>query len=102
MKSENAKGQEQQGPVGQKAQDFHEDWLKVIRAAQAACKDNGGFGVLTIIVSVNQNTPVFWNPVMRHKLHPARAAQVQMTPQMAASLMAVMDMYVDEPVVVPE
>ncbi len=89
-------------PTKQVAQDFHPDWLKVIRAATAACTENNGYGVMTIIVSVNQNTPVLWNPVMRHRLHPSRAAQVQMTPQMAAALMAVMDMYVDEPVIVPE
>jgi len=57
---------------------------------------------MTIIVSVNKGQPIFWNPVMRHKLHPSRVSDVQMTPQMAASLMAVMDMHVDEPIIMPE
>ena len=83
-------------------QDFHPDWLNVIRAAQAACNSNNGYGVMTIIVTVNRAQPVFWNPVLRHRLHPQRAANVQMTPQIAASLMAMMDTYVDEPVIVPE
>lgn len=83
-------------------QDIHPDWLNVVRAAQAACTGNNGYGVMTIIVSVIGGQPVFYEPVMRHKLHPARAAKKQMTPQMAQALMSVMDMYVDEPVIMPE
>ena len=87
---------------GKVPEDIHPDWLNVIRSAQAACVENKGYGVMTIIVSVNKNKPVFWNPVLRHKLQPARAAQMEMSPQVAAALMAMMDMHVDEPVIVPD
>jgi hypothetical protein len=76
--------------------------MNVIRSAQAACSSNKGFGVMTILVTVNGKQPVFWNPIMRHKLHPQRAAKVEMTPQVAMSLMAAMDLYTDEKVILPD
>jgi len=87
---------------GQLPEDLHPDWLNVMRAAQAACKSNNGFGVMTIIVSTVGNVPIFWEPVVRHKLHPARAANKQISPEVAGALMALMDRYVDEPVIIPD
>lgn len=91
-----------QSKSGEAPLDIHPDWLNVVRAAQAVLKDNKGFSVMTIIVSVVGNKPVFYEPVIRHRLHPARAANKQMTPQTAGALLALMDKYVDEPVIIPD
>jgi hypothetical protein len=91
-----------QGKNGEAPLDIHPDWLNVVRAAQAVLKDNKGFSVMTIIVSVVGNKPIFYEPVIRHGLHPARAANKKMTPQIAGALMALMDKYVDEPVIIPD
>ena len=82
--------------------DLHPDWLNVVRAAQAALKSSKGFGVMTIIVSTKGTIPIFWEPIVRHKLHPARAANKQMSSETAGALLALMDKYVDEPVIVPD
>ena len=67
--SANDKGQQDKRD-GEAPLDIHPDWLNVMRAAQAALKDNKGFSVMTIIVSVVGNKPVFYEPVVRHRLHP--------------------------------
>jgi hypothetical protein len=82
--------------------DIIPDWLNVVRAAQAACKGNDGFGVMTITVALMGNTPVLYEPKLRRKLHPSSAAKKEMTPRVAGALMALMDMHADEPVIVPE
>ena len=82
--------------------DVHADWLNVVRAAQAACKDNNGFGVMTITVGLIGNLPVLYEPKMRRKLHPSSAAKKEMTPRIAGVLMAFMDEYQDEVVIAPE
>lgn len=87
---------------GQQPEDIHPDWMNVVRAAQAECSKQKGFGVMTIVVAVNGTVPVFWNPIMRQRLHPKRAAEIEMTPQIALSLMSVMDMHRDEMVVLPD
>ncbi len=92
----------QENESGKVPLDLHPDWLNVVRAAQSALKNNKGYSVMTIIVSVVGNKPVFYEPVIRHRLHPARAANKEMTPQIAGALMALMDKYVDEPVIVPD
>ena len=97
LKKKPAQSKSGEGPL-----DIHPDWLNVVRSAQAALKDNKGFSVMTIIVSVVGNKPIFYEPVVRHRLHPARAANKEMTPQIAGALMALMDKYVDEPVIVPD
>ena len=102
MASNKKKTQANQDVDGDNPQDIHPDWLNVVRAAQAVLKDNKGFSVMTIIVSVVGNKPVFYEPVVRHRLHPARAANKEMTPQVAGALMALMDKYVDKPVIVPD
>lgn len=102
--AQNTEAEPAKNPNGDKpkVEDIHPDWLNVVRAAQAACKKNGGFGVMTIVVSLNKSVPILWNPILRHRLQPSRAAQVEMNPETALALMTMMDMYVDEPVVVPE
>ncbi len=100
MSAKEKEAQEKQD--GETPLDLHPDWLNVMRAAQAALANNKGFSVMTIIVSVVGNKPVFYEPVVRHRLHPARAAGKQMTPQVAGALMALMDKYVDEPVIIPD
>ena len=102
MASKKKPAQDDQSKNGDLPLDLHPDWLNVMRAAQAVLKDNKGFSVMTIIVSVVGSTPVFYEPVIRHRLHPARAANKQMTPTIAGALMALMDKYVDEPVIIPD
>lgn len=90
-------GQEETKPL-----DIQADWLKVVRAAQAACKGNDGFGIMTITVGLVGNAPVLYEPILRKKLHPSSMAKVEMTPRVAGVLMAFMDEYRSEPVIVPE
>ena len=102
MASKKDKSQDNQSKNGEAPLDLHPDWLNVMRAAQAALKTSKGFGVMTIIVSTMGSVPIFWEPVVRHRLHPARAANKQMSPEVAGALLALMDKYVDEPVIVPD
>ena len=94
--------QDKQNKNGEVPLDLHPDWLNVMRAAQAVLKTNKGFGVMTIIVSTMGSVPIFWEPVLRHRLHPARVGNKQMSPEIAGALMALMDKYVDEPVIIPD
>ena len=78
----------------------------MIKAAQAACKDNSGFAKLTLVVSVHLNKPVLWSPrgidpVEQNEiespkysllqLSPKRIAEYKMSAKVIASLIAVND-----------
>jgi len=61
-------------------QEIKKGWHNPIRAIQAACTDNKGYGIVTLTVVVNKNEPVFWlEPEMR-KIHPASIAGVSFSP----------------------
>lgn len=75
----------------------------MIKALQAACKNNNGFAKLTLSVSVHRNKPVLWAPpdvveieqdeATRAKynllmLSPKRVADYKFTSTTAAALMA--------------
>jgi hypothetical protein len=78
------------------------EWLEVIKAAQAACKNNQGFARFTLTVSVHKNKPVLWAPAWLTtdlttlvppaysllKLSPKRVADYEFTAETAATLMA--------------
>lgn len=69
-------------------QDIKKEWLSVIRAAQAACKDNRGYAVVTIRVAVNGGTPLMWTQPSVVKLHPRRASIGGITNDVFGSLVA--------------
>lgn len=86
--------------------DIHWEWLEVIKAAQAACKDNGGFAKLTLVVSVIHNKPMLWakksiepidmcdsEPPQYEllKISPKRVAEWKMSSELVAALMAICD-----------
>lgn len=77
-----------------------------MKAAQAACKDNGGFAKLTLVVSVRRNKPILWtmeaiDPVSiieietpRYdilQLSPKRIAEYKMSAETIAALITVND-----------
>ena len=87
-------------------EDIHWEWLEVIKAAQAACKDNSGFAKLTLVISVHLNKPILWSPrgidpVEQNEvespkynllqLSPKRIAEYKMSAKVVASLIAVND-----------
>ena len=87
-------------------EDIHWEWLEVIKAAQAACKDNGGFAKLDLVVSVVHNKPMLWtmkglsptdpcemeSPKYRLlKLSPKRVAEWKMSSEVVAALVAMCD-----------
>jgi len=69
-------------------QDIKKEWLSVIRAAQAACKDNRGYAVVTLRVAVNGGIPLMWAQPSVVKLHPKRASIGGITNDVFASLVA--------------
>lgn len=46
----------------------------MIKAAQAACKDNSGFAKLVLVVSVRRNKPILWSP---HSIDPVEQTEVE-------------------------
>lgn len=84
-------------------EDIHWEWLEIIKAAQAACKDNNGLAQFTMTVSVHKNKPVLWAPGWTEpiavdeiappgyslmKLSPKRVADYKFTSEVAAALIA--------------
>jgi len=87
-------------------EDIHWEWLEVIKAAQAACKDNNGFAKLTLVISVHRNKPILWSPMGIApieiaevespkynvlQLSPKRIAEYRMSAELVAALIAVSD-----------
>ncbi len=87
-------------------EDIHWEWLEVIKAAQAACKDNRGFAKLDLVISVVHNKPMLWtikgieptdpcemeSPKFQLlKLSPKRVAEWKMSSEVVAALMAMCD-----------
>ncbi len=84
-------------------EDIHWEWLEVIKSIQAACKDNNGFGHLTLSVSVHRNKPILWAPPVVEessaveatlpaykllRLSPRRVSEFKMSSTVAAILMS--------------
>lgn len=61
-------------------EDVKKEWLDPIRAAQAACKDNNGYGVVSLHALVNHNVPLLWAQPALIKIHPAKLIEYQMNP----------------------
>lgn len=87
-------------------EDIHWEWLEIIKAAQAACKDNGGFARLNLVVSVVHNKPMLWaikgieeqdpcdseSPKYRIlQLSPKRVSEWKMSSEIVAALIAMCD-----------
>ncbi len=68
--------------------DIKKSWLNPIRAAQAVCKDNKGIGIVTIRVVVKRNMPMLWTEPTLTKIHPAKAAEWNVTMEIVESLSA--------------
>jgi hypothetical protein len=70
-------------------EDIQACWLKVARRAQAACYNNGGFGLLTLTVAVNGNKAILWMPPEMTKVEPAKLAkEMEMSAETFISLAA--------------
>lgn len=67
--------------------DIKPSWLKPIRAAQAACTKNRGYGIVYLAVLVNKNDPVMWKEPVLVKIHPARMAESNISPMILSALL---------------
>ena len=65
---------------GRVTEDIKTSWLNPIRAAQAACRSNRGFAIITLTVAVDKNDPVAWLDPEVKKIHPARLADGNLSP----------------------
>lgn len=75
--------------------DIKQSWFNPIRAAQAACKNNRGYAILTLTVMVNKNDPVLWPEPQLKKIHPAKLADYQVSPALLAAMLELADGKVD-------
>lgn len=75
-------------------EDIKKAWLKPIRAAQAVCKANNGYGIVQLTVLVAKNEPVFWLEPELTKIHPASLENVTISPTLIG-LLANMARHVD-------
>lgn len=66
--------------------DIKRGWLNPIRAAQAACKNNNGYGIVHLTVLVSKNEPVFWLEPNLTKIHPASLHNVTLSPTLLGLL----------------
>lgn len=76
--------------------DIKPSWLKPIRAAQAACTKNRGFGIVYMAILVNKNDPVMWREPKLVKVHPARAAESNISPMILSALLDHIGENIDE------
>lgn len=60
---------------GNVTSDIKKTWLNPIRAAQAACKDNKGLAIVTMVVLVDKNNPLRWLEPRLKKVHPVRLTE---------------------------
>ena len=58
-------------------EDIKPSWLNPIRAAQAVCKSNNGYGIVHLTVLVSKNEPVAWLEPSLTKIHPAALASLE-------------------------
>jgi hypothetical protein len=63
-------------------EDIKPSWLNPIRAAQAACRSNRGYAILTLKIVVDKNDPVAWLDPELSKIHPARLAGGNLSPSL--------------------
>ena len=66
--------------------DIKRGWLNPIRAAQAVCKTNNGYGIVHLTVLVSKNEPVFWLEPSLTKVHPASLANITLSPTLIGLL----------------
>jgi hypothetical protein len=74
--------------------DIKAAWLKPVRAAQAVCKSNNGYGIVTLTVMVAKNEPVFWLEPELTKIHPGALENATISPTLLG-LLVNMANYVD-------
>lgn len=72
---------------GELTVDIKPSWLKPIRAAQAACTKNRGYGIVYLAILVNKNDPVMWREPELIKIHPARIAESNISPMILSALL---------------
>jgi hypothetical protein len=75
--------------------DIKQSWFNPIRAAQAACRKNRGYAILTLTVLVNKNDPMLWSEPQLIKVHPAKLADYQVSPALLAAMLELADSKVD-------
>ena len=66
--------------------DIKQGWLNPIRAAQAVCKSNNGYGIVHLTVLVSKNEPVFWLEPELIKIHPASLEGASFSPTLLGLL----------------
>lgn len=76
-------------------EDIKPSWLNPVRAAQAACRNNKGYAVVRLTILVNKNDPMLWLEPELGKIHPARLAEVNLSPELLAAMLEIADRAVD-------
>lgn len=66
--------------------DIKPGWLNPIRAAQAACAANKGYGIVHLTVLVSRNEPVFWLEPELVKVHPSSLDSASFSPTLLGLL----------------
>lgn len=72
-------------------EDIKPSWLNPVRAAQAACRNNKGYAIVTLAILVNKNDPMLWIEPKLTKIHPARLAEARLTPATLAAMLELAD-----------
>jgi hypothetical protein len=76
-------------------EDIKPSWLNPVRAAQAACRTNRGYAVVTLRIVVNKNDPMMWAEPEVVKIHPARISEYPVSPTLLAVMLELADGTVD-------
>ena len=69
-------------------EDIKPGWLNPIRAAQAVCKANNGYGIVHLTVVVSKNEPVAWLEPSLNKIHPASLEGASFSPTLLGLLIS--------------
>ena len=73
---------------GASTEDIKPGWLNPIRAAQAVCKSNNGYGIIHLTVVVSKNEPVAWLEPSLAKIHPAALEGASFSPTLLGLLIS--------------
>jgi len=76
--------------------DIRPEWLNVIRAVQASCSKNEGFGKVTIDVVVNGNLPVLWSKGEFTQISPKQLSSFEISPKILMALAQMMNVENDD------
>ncbi len=73
---------------GTSTEDIKPGWLNPIRAAQAVCTANNGYGIVHLTVVVSKNEPIAWLEPSLEKIHPASLEGASFSPTLLGLLIS--------------